>query len=199
MNNPINILPKDILMELCLYMDMKTFSNFIKCNKYIYNITYNNKTFWYRKLVREYQIYKNDILALRYYQELASEPRVIYKFIYGKSPDQLLIWASEKGSLNLVKHSLNMGADITCFDNYAINQASREGHLDVVRYLANEGTYIQFLNNGTLKWICINGHLHILEYFKDIGIDISVYHSEAMGWAKYKQNTKIVNYLKTFK
>ena len=71
---------------------------------------------------------------------------------------------SRNGRLDRVIISMNQGADIHSFDDYAVRWASYNGQLDVVRYLANNGANIHADNANAVRFASENGHLEVVRY-----------------------------------
>jgi hypothetical protein len=61
----------------------------------------------------------------------------IFKESKGKV-DELLFNASNKGSLELVKYSLEKGANIHTYDDAALRYASYYGYYEVIKYLVEQ-------------------------------------------------------------
>ena len=56
-----SLLPKDVLIQLALEYDLSSLNKFCQSSKKINRIL-NNHTFWYNKLIKEFGLYKADIL-----------------------------------------------------------------------------------------------------------------------------------------
>ena len=87
--------------------------------------------------------------------------------------DQALIYASGNGKLELVKYLVELGADITAQDNYALREASYEGHLPVVKYLVEHGADISANDNQAVIYASENGHLPVVQYLVENDADVT--------------------------
>ena len=106
-----------------------------------------------------------------------------------------VIWAAEKGHLEIVKYLHEHGADITDGNNAAVRYAAENGHLDVVKYLHENGADIAARNNEAVRWAAFYGHLDVVKYLHENGADITAWDNGAVRWAKIGGSQEIVDYL----
>ena len=154
-----SLLPKDVLIQLALEYDLPSLVKFCQSNKRINEIVCNNHTFWYNKLIKEFNLYKDDIPKSKKYN--VNNPKEVYQFLHNKTKniDGFLIWSAETGSLKLVKYSLDKGANIHIDVDIALRIASEKGYLEVVKYLVKSGANIHAVNDQALRLASADGYL----------------------------------------
>jgi len=81
----------------------------------------------------------------------------------------LLKSASEHGHLELIKHLVSLGADVTKYSNYSLRYASKNGHFKVVKYLISQGAGITDDHNFAVRMASLNGHLELVKYLVSKG------------------------------
>jgi hypothetical protein len=118
----------------------------------------------------------------------------IFKESKGKV-DELLFNASNKGSLELVKYSLEKGANIHGNNDEALRWASANGQLEVVKYLVEQGANIHALNDNALIWASIYGHLEVVKYLVEHGANIHAQNDIALRYAISDGHLEVVKYL----
>ncbi|NPC91547.1 hypothetical protein HOO54_04620 [Bacillus sp. WMMC1349] len=120
--------------------------------------------------------------------------------------------AASHGKLEIVKHLINLGADMNkrggVFDGGAINNAAWKGHIDIVRYLLSYGAELDVSDpaRNPLFGAILNGHLNIVELLIESGIDIHVKYTgesmkqmDALAFAHEQGQTEIVELLASIK
>jgi hypothetical protein len=113
--------------------------------------------------------------------------------------DLALIWASEKGHLEVVKYLVENGANIHARDDYALGLASRNGHLEVVKYLVENGANIHARDDYALRWASEKGHFEVVKYLVENGANIHARRDYALGLASYNGHLEVVKYLESIK
>lgn len=92
--------------------------------------------------------------------------------IFSSSPycdkDELLMRASERGEITLVKYLVKRKANIHVYDDYALRAASRNGYLEIVKYLVEHGANIHAIDNYALRMATENRHLEIVKYLQSL-------------------------------
>jgi hypothetical protein len=117
-------------------------------------------------------------------------------FKYGqRNIGNFLIYASEHGSVELVKYALEQGADIHTFDDDALRVTSYNGHLEVVKYLVEHGADIHTFDDDALRVTSYNGHLEVVKYLVEQGANIHAENDWALRYASEYGHYEIVKYL----
>src|SRR3990167_1617176 len=90
---------------------------------------------------------------LKYLIEKGDYPchRCLYRCTKNGHYDYALILASEYGSIDLVKHLIEQGADIDC----ALRVASENGHIHIVKYLIENGADIHAEDDYAVRYASI--------------------------------------------
>ena len=98
-------IPNDMLFKIALEYDMPTLLNFCRTSKKINNLICENNLFWFYKLRKDFDITKKVEEAKEYYTFL-------YQRLKNTDINQLYYDATEEGNLDLVKITLDRGANI---------------------------------------------------------------------------------------
>jgi hypothetical protein len=77
--------------------------------------------------------------------------------------DQALVYASDKGNLDVVELLLNYDADVNACDDSALRWASSNGHMAVVELLIKHGANIDAKNDYALRHAAMNGHKDVVK------------------------------------
>jgi len=97
--------------------------------------------------------------------------------------DEILLLASEGGSLKYVKQAVEHGADIELVGyNYSpLISASKYGHFKVVKYLVEYGADLYAAGksgwNPPLHCACVFGWIDIVQFFIEYGVNIDFFNS----------------------
>jgi ankyrin repeat protein len=173
------MISKDILQKIASVSDERTALAILASNKemnkdiyylavfgkrYPDLIKYRQENEPFKKLyLRTLEIIR--ILKTYYdYSYISRNPELQLKLFIqnGKDVNNLLLNASQNGSLELVKYSLEKGANIHI--EFALSYASQNGHLEVVKYLVEQGANIHAKDDLALREASLNGHLEIVKY-----------------------------------
>lgn len=109
--------------------------------------------------------------------------------------NDVVIHAAKEGHLEAVEFLHKNGADITADNNYAVIQAAGQGHLEVVKYLYENGADITADRNCAVRWAARYGHLEMVKYLVENGADITVWNNEAIRMAANAGHLDVVTYL----
>jgi ankyrin repeat protein len=109
--------------------------------------------------------------------------------------DEALRWASEKGHLEVVKYLVEQGANIHAENDIALRHASSDGYFEVVKYLVEKGANIHALDDGALRWASENGHFEVVKYLVEHGANIHAEHDWALRLASKYGQLEVVKYL----
>src|SRR5665647_2661662 len=93
---------------------------------------------------------------------------------HAENKDIALIWAVEYGHLEIVKWSIQKGADIHKYDDRALRYAAFNGYLGIVKYLVEHGANIHANDERPLRYAAVRGHLEEIKYFIERGANIHV-------------------------
>jgi len=161
---------------------------------------YKNITFrkWYLKMV-----YYIDLLNKKYNFNYKTynkgNPKnqyAIFKSLKGKNNRwELLLSASKKGELSLLKLAIEKGAVMQGDDDLPLREASLHGHLEIVKYLVEHGADIHANNSQALVWASASGYLEIVKYLLEHGADIHATDDNALRVASCQGSLETVKYL----
>ena len=199
----MEILPKDILIKIALYFDLSDIINLCLTSKIINERVGLNQMFWMKKLSNDYNIFNKDIPKIYILNNGRYDYKKYYLYIdyidymlkkYPKCND-LLYFASKKGNLDLLKMSLEKGANIHSNDDRALRIASSNGHLKVVIILVNEGANIHADDDEALIWASRYGYLEVVKFLIESGANIHADKDKALKWSKQEGHLEVVKYL----
>jgi ankyrin repeat protein len=80
-----------------------------------------------------------------------------------------LQYACLTGNIEVVKHLVELGADIHSDDNSVLRYSVYNNHLEVVKYLVEQGADIHAGNNISLRVSAYKGYLEIVKYLVEQG------------------------------
>ncbi|MBO1581403.1 suppressor of fused domain protein [Bacillus sp. XF8] len=112
--------------------------------------------------------------------------------------------ASSKGSLEIVKQLIALGADVNqnggIYGGGALNEAASKGHIEIVTYLLSCGAKMDVTapERNPLFGAISNGHVAIAELLIKSGIDSSVKYSgdrDALAFARERGQTEMIRLL----
>ena len=218
----IDSLPKDILIEIAIELDLSDIVNWCQLNKRINSLTGQNETFWMRKFIHDYgnnpknsdltwkEFYKlvtvtnpNDLLWKGVEENILSY--VAIGLIRGADIENTrsfnhhdynpLSKASENGHLEVVKYLVEQGADVCARYNYPLINASDNGHLDVVKYLVEQGADVRARDNYALRWAGYNGYLEVVKYLVEHGANVRADNDFALRIASENGHLEVVKFL----
>lgn len=112
------------------------------------------------------------------------------------SEDAALRYASDRGHLQIVKYLIDKGANINANHGYSIRWASRIGYFDIVKFLIEKGANIHLNKDDALLGAIIEGHVDIVKYLVEHGVYSDSVNDIALRYALKNGHTEIVNYLK---
>ena len=81
---------------------------------------------------------------------------------------KVLIFAAEKGYLELVRAMVERGANIHVQDNYALRITAEEGHLAIVKYLVEQGANIHAQDDYALRMAEKYHQQEVVKYIQNI-------------------------------
>ena len=213
-----DLLPKDILIELAIELDLPDIIKWCSLSKKFDSLTCKNDVFWRRKFIHDYGGYskKSDLTWKGFYKFVTvTEPNdLLWEGIEGNILSYVVVSlkrganvengrrnytplsiASEKGHLEVVKYLVGQGADVRAQYDYALRYASLNGHLDIVKYLVDKGSYVSAEDDFALRYASNNGHLEVVKYLVEQGADVRAYDDEALRYASYYGHLEVVKYL----
>ena len=106
-----------------------------------------------------------------------------------KKYTDLLLHASLKGEIDLIKHAVKKGADIHYFHEESVNLAGQMGHSDLVKWLVQNGA----CKNAALTASSFHGHINIVKWLIDTYIHIDT--TTALQYASKMGHLNIVKML----
>ena len=109
--------------------------------------------------------------------------------------NEQLIEASRRGYSCIIKLLINLGADISIYDNRAIIAASHYGHLDTVKLLIDSGADICAQDNQAIFNASYEGHLSVVKLLIDSGANIHAQNNQAIIFASWKGHLSVVKLL----
>ena len=84
------------------------------------------------------------------------------------------------GSLPLVKHDVNRGADVDAWGSWSLVVASGNGHLPLVKYLLQKGADVNAGNGMALQRAVTRDHPKVVRYLLEHGADIHAEYEMAL-------------------
>ena len=178
---------KDIDREILKHIDDSELLNVCTINrKFWYEICDDN--FLRRRLIKYPYIekYKNTNETWKYFFSsvvnyvLTMKESYDFHYVSGdfkrqydilnknKKYTDLLLHASLKGEIDLVKHAVKKGADIHYFHEESVNLAGQMGHLDLVKWLVENGA----CQNTALTASSFHGHINVVKWLIDTNIHL---------------------------
>lgn len=170
---------KDIDREILLNVSDEQLYTICCVNKYSEDLC--NEYFWHTRFVRKFGVDPGDCVK---------DYKQCYRELNG---DKLLVIASKKGYLPLVKRLMKKEADIKYGEDLkyeAATEAISMGHLDVVKYWEEQG--VDFWNLSRAAEI---GNLNVVKYLVEQGEDIYGGDDMALTFAVKKGHLDVVKYL----
>lgn len=107
----------------------------------------------------------------------------------------LLVWAADRGYLEVVKYFHQKGVDIASHDNLAIVWAAKNGHLETVKYLYENGADIRVDDHAAIRHAAGDNHMEIVKYLYENGLNITAKDNSAVLWAAEGNHFEMVKYL----
>jgi ankyrin repeat protein len=178
------------LIEICIGKDAETLE-WEKCN----NILYKLNKIYIKKYVQRCW-YNMDIIAVIKFNDLHGVKYVIYlENKLGRVDHDYksvgIIWASQWGHLEIVKHFVEIGGDPRYRNSFALIYASSGGHLDTVKYLLSVGANIQAHGNLAIKEASHENHLEVVKYLVENGANVN----DALHYASQCGHIDLIKYL----
>ncbi|AVL95190.1 ankyrin repeat protein [Moumouvirus australiensis] len=109
--------------------------------------------------------------------------------------NDVLIWGSERGDIELVRSALRNGANVRLNNDYALKLASKGGHLAIVKLLIESGCDIKTNGEFSLCLASEYGHLKVVKYFINLGIDVNCYNDYSIRYACENGHLQVVQKL----
>lgn len=106
-----------------------------------------------------------------------------------------IIWAIEKGYLEVIKYLVELGGDVKVKDDYAIRYASRHGHLEVVKYLTESEANIKIYNNYPVRHASKKNHTEIVKYLVTKGANIKICNGQLLRLASKRGQLDLIKFL----
>ena len=188
----IDSLPKDILIEIAIELDLPDIVKWCSINKRINSLTGQNETFWMCKFIHDYGNYsKNSDLTWKEF----------YKLVTITKPNDLLWKGVKENVLSYVVVALKRGADIEhekqirFYIYNPLSLASTNGHLKVVKYLVKQGANVRTKDDSALGLASENGHLEVLKYLVEHGADVRANNDLPLRLASENGHLEVLKYL----
>ena len=217
-------LPKDLLIELALDLDLPEVIKFCGTSQRINKTVCESDIFWMKRFIRDYGDYPKTTKTTETWKEfyykilntsgydllwegLMTNNLDLVKFGVEKDPSKInvirreedfnhmpLSYASENGNLEIVKYLIEHGALIY----HSVVDASKNGHLEVVKYLTDHGANIRNpLGFLALKFAISHGHLDVVKYLVEQGADVRAADDYALRAASANGHLEVVKYLES--
>jgi len=107
-----------------------------------------------------------------------------------------LIKACKQGKLEIVKFLVELKADITAEDNWAVQSASSNGHMETVKFLIENKADITALNNNwVVQSASSKGCLETVKFLVENKADITADGNRAVWWASQNGHMGTVKFL----
>ena len=119
------------------------------------------------------------------YQHYDLTFKLVIKFKAGVDFSQLLIYASSRGNLSIIKFLLAEGADIHAQEDDALMYAAYYDHLDIVEFLLANGADIHAQEDWALRYAASRGHLDVVKFLLANEADIHAQEDRALIYATY--------------
>ncbi len=188
---------KDIDRKILNNLDDEDLVNVCQVNKKAHSIC-NDQVFWMNRVFLKFGYVGGNVLRTNKKNQSWSEYYIKdLRKINSNNSNQYLISGSDKGKLDHVIISLNLGANIHAENDYALRIASQNGHIDIVKYLVElkpDGANIYAQNEYALRFAIKNDHIEVVKYLVGVGTDINKY---ALQLANYYTHLSIVQYLES--
>lgn len=174
----------DYTQELGLLLTNKSFFELLYLVKFETNVI-------------EYVVENNLPYILRYiiFLKNINHPIIMENVIDIKCLEKYLNVSCKNGKLDIVKHLVDIGANIFHNKNCAIMLASEYGHLEIVKYLASKGCDVRADNDYAVIYASKNGHIEVVKYLVFQGCDVRSYNSYAVRLASIHGHLEIVKFL----
>ena len=212
---------KDVDAKILEELDDKSLFKILLTNHYLNNLIDEN--FWRRRLISKYPSavnFKGDETWKNYYLNTVSyvdRMKIQYGFVYSRgnpekqygllkryipinpngrtvtSYENLLLYSSRNGELELIKEAVSKGASINYYGR-PLTEATLAGHLDIVKYLVEKGSWNQ---DDALLLAVIHGHLDIVKYLLEKGVTFSGGNERLLEEAIRNNHPDIVKYLQS--
>ena len=136
----MNYLPKDLLIELALDLDLPEVIKFCSSSQRINKTICESDVFWSKKFIRDYGDYPKTTKTTETWKEF-------YKFVTETKPDVLLNLGAEFNIISYVVVGLKRadlnGMNYWMYIETPLTKASQKGYLEIVKYLVEYETNIQ--------------------------------------------------------
>lgn len=106
-----------------------------------------------------------------------------------------LLWACEKGHLNLVEYLVEQGGNVHAQGEYSLIISCKKGYLKIVKHLVKNGADIHVQNDIAVRYASRYGHLRIVKYLFKQGANIHANNDCAIKWASEKGHSEVFEYL----
>lgn len=98
------------------------------------------------------------------------------KFLIKDNPDassNVFMFAVWTGNHNVLKFVIELGADVSSDDAYALRVASERGHTNIIRLLIESGVDVHADDDCAIRWAAINGNIDSVRLLLELGADIN--------------------------
>ena len=168
------------ILDLCIYND--------SFNRRVCSTENQNSFIW--KLLYQRDI-SNDVPS----DHVASRYLDIMDEILPLDSNDRLFYGAQHGYNELVKATLQNGANIHDVNDVPLRVAVRNGYTETVKLLLDRGADIHALNDAALSLAAENGHTETVKLLLDRGARIHAFNDNALYWAAEYGNTETVKVL----
>ena len=105
--------------------------------------------------------------------------------------DYALRWASKNGNAEVVSLLLNVGANVHARDDYALRWASEKGHVEVVSLLLDDGANVHANDDCALRWASEQGHAEVVSLLLNVGANVNVDDDYVLRLASYNEDVEV--------
>ena len=184
-------LPGDIVDSIVPYLPARDVLKLC-----LYNDTFNRRICQNQDSIVWKILYQRDISEKVPSDDIASRYLDLVDKILPLTPIGRLLYGAEHGYDEIVKSSLQHGADIRAnYYDYALRLAAKNGHTDIVKLLLDRGADIHADNDYALRSAALYGHTETVKLLLDRGANIHANNDEALRWAAYYGYTETVKVL----
>lgn len=168
---------KNIIVQIVVLLDLPDISSLCQVNKKFNQNICKSDNFWYRKLVRDYNLRPDGVKDAKIYYQI-----IICNWNYSNLG---MFWAARKGCKDLVEYFIKKGANNW---NRGMEGAAEGGYRDLVDFFIQKGA--SMWNEG-LKEAAYSGDKDLVEFFIQKGADAWVAGRAYAEVGKHKELVKI--------
>ena len=111
---------------------------------------------------------------------------------HGANYNEAMLWAVRNGGLDLLQHTIDLGADIHINKNLALIVAAQEGQLKIIKFLLEKGADIHANNDDAFHWAVFRRHVDVIKFLLEKG---ALVNCDALEQAAYGGQVPILKML----